>query len=91
MTDKGAITEGTRKEIVYGCLSDQTLCEMHISLASKVFPNKTARLEKKNVKVEMEKRNITFIGHKITGVFHKDTGGEITRIEACPSKNVATF
>ncbi len=76
MTDKDTIPR------IYGHLSDQMLCEMCVSLDSKYFPNKAARLEKKNVKAEMKERNITFVGHKLLGVFHRNTAGGIIRIEA---------
>lgn len=82
MTNKDTISNGNYKERIYGHLSDQILCELCMSLDSKCFPNKAARLEKKNVKAEMKERNIVFVDFKMLGVFHKNTGGEITKIEA---------
>ncbi len=90
MADKDTVSNGNEEQS-YACLSDQTLCELCINLDSRIFPNKTARLEKKKVKAEMKKRNISFIGHKIIGVFHRDTAAGIITIETCPSKDVKTF
>lgn len=82
MTDKDTVSNGNYKERIFGHLSDQILCEMCISLDSRYFLGKAARLEKKNVKAEMKERNITLVDYRMIGVFHKDTAGEITEIEA---------
>ncbi len=89
MTDKDTTSNGN-EERTHAHLSDILLCELCMDLDSKLFPNKAARVEKKKVKDEMKKRNITFVRHKIIGVFHRDTAAGIITIETCPSKEVIT-